>query len=273
MSLAITPAEGRLDSEPPSAGTMARAAVTADLYAALLTDWKFGPTAVGGETAEWGPPFQSVNEAIALFEGSAPDSAMARVNDRILVRLHRAAERYDEAAARLERLIASSTDDGERVDLLFELGELHQVTGNAARARRAYEQALEYDSDNWIVLNNLAYLLSDDFSEFEAARPLASRAVAIADNATTLDTLGWIYVGLGDYLLAIAELGRALRLNPSDTLTYYHLGEAYRRAGHFSVAANILRSGRDLARTADNPERVARPDASLKRVARSDRAP
>lgn len=237
---------------------IARAAVTADLYAAFPVT---GPSS---------PPF---DETIALFEGGAIDSGMARVNERILVRLYRAAALHDDAAARLEALIGSCTDKGERVDLLFELGELHQITGNGTRARQAYEQALTYDSDNWIVLNNLAYLLSDDFGEYELARSHAVRAVAIADNPTTLDTLGWIYVGLRDHALGIAELSRALRLSPGQALTYYHLGEAYRRIGQFHEATNILTNGLNFARAAHNPEQVTRLEASLERAARSDATP
>ncbi len=243
---------------------MARAAVTEDLYAAFV------PSAA--TTSE--SPAESVGEAIALFEADPPDSATAqRVNQRIVVRLYRAAERYDDAGARLEQLIGTCDDDGERVDLLSALSELHELAGNTLPAREAYERILRYDSENWIVLNNLAYLLSDKLGEYKLARPYAQRAVAVAENHASLDTLGWIYVGLGDYQPAIAELSRALRLSPGDPLTYYHLGEAYRRSGQFQVAANVLRSGRDLVGGTDDTGQIARFTAALERVKQFDRAP
>jgi tetratricopeptide (TPR) repeat protein len=219
------------------------------------------------------PSFESVNEAIALFEDRPPDGAAARVNDRILARLYRMAVRYEEAANRLERLVATCTNDHERVDLLFELAELYHTAGDAQAARRTYEEGLKYDPDNWIALNNLAYLLSDELAEYELARPYAQRAVAYSDNPATLDTLGWIYVGLGQYSLAVAELSRAIRLAPDDPLTYLHLGEAYRRNGQFTAAANILTSGRELAEATGSVDLTARFDASQDRVARADRSP
>jgi tetratricopeptide (TPR) repeat protein len=170
----------------------------------------------------------------------------------------------------LERLIDTCTEDAERAALLHELGETRQIAGDAPRARRAYEEALKYDPDNWITLNNLAYLLSDQLGENKLARPYAERAVAIADTQDTLDTLGWIYVGLGEFPAAIAELSRAVRLDPGSALSYYHLGEAYRRNGQFAEAGEVLKSGGDLARTAEDSQLAARIEASLERVERSD---
>ena len=109
--------------------------------------------------------------------------------------------------------------------------------------------------------------------EYELARRYAERAVASADSSDTLDTLGWIYVGLGQYPLAIAELSAAIRLDPSAALPFYHLGEAYRRNEQFAEAADILNSGRDLAEAGGDTGLVARFDASLQRVGRSDTAP
>src|SRR3990172_12364871 len=100
-----------------------------------------------------------------------------------------------------------------------------------------------------VTLNNFAYVLSDNKGENERALPHAQRAAAIADNAFTLDTLGWIYVGLRQYPLAIAELSRAIRLDPDYAWAYYHLGEAHRRAGQFSEAADALSTARDVAAT------------------------
>ncbi len=170
-------------------------------------------------------------------------------------------------------MVAVCTDDRERAELLTELGGIYQAAGDPAGARQAYEKALEYDGDNWITLNNLADLLSDQFGENKLALPYAERAVAAADNVHTLDTLGWIYVGLGEYPEAVAKLSRAVQLDPEAALSYYHLGEAYRRNGQLNEAADTLKSGRELARMANDAALVALFDASLKRVERSDGNP
>jgi tetratricopeptide (TPR) repeat protein len=241
-----------------SDGPEAIADVNASLHAA------FPPTE---------PNFESVNEAVALFESQTPGAATRRVNNRILAHLYRAAQRYDDAAAGLQQLVATCTDERERVNLLFDLAELYMTAGDAQRARRKYEDGLQYDSDNWIALNNLAYLLSDALGEYKLARPYAERAVALSDNAAALDTLGWIYVGLEEYSLAIAELSRAIRLAPGDPLAYYHLGEAYRRNGQFTAAASILTAGQELVAGGGDAELEGRLAVAQERVARSDRSP
>jgi tetratricopeptide (TPR) repeat protein len=214
-----------------------------------------------------------VEEGIGLFQADSPDGDLGRANRLILSRLHWLAGQYDEAEAALRPLIDTCTDDRQCADLLQDLGDLRQVAGRFVPAREAYEQSLEYNKTNWVALNNLAYVLSDKLGEYGLARPYAQRAVALVDRAATLDTLGWIYVGLGDYEPAIAELNRAIRLEPDDALTYYHLGEAYRRDGRFDKAQTILVAGQDLARASGRDAVQADIEASLERVRQSDRAP
>jgi tetratricopeptide (TPR) repeat protein len=88
-----------------------------------------------------------------------------------------------------------------------------------------------------------------------------------------LDTLGWIYVGLKEYSLAIAELGRAVRLRPDQALTYYHLGEAYRRNQQFDQAAEMLETGRRMAVNTDDKKLLADIDTSMQKNLRRESTP
>lgn len=221
----------------------------------------------------FGESEETARETVALFEGEPGNTATGRANDRILVRLYRLAGRAEDATETLDKLVQTAAVKQERADLLVEQGELKQVDGRHEEARHAYEEALKYDQDNWIALNNLAYLLANDLAKPRVALPYAQRAVAIADTPETLDTLGWIYVGLGQYSRAIAELGRAVRLNPDFTLSYYHLGEAYRRNQQFVEAKGMLAAGRGTADATDDADLVALMDAAHAKASRSDSAP
>jgi Flp pilus assembly protein TadD len=185
------------------------------------------------------------------------------------VRLLRSVQRNGEAADRLLALVETCPDDQTRAGLLFELGELYQSTGDFPAARGAYERGLALEPNNWMALNNLAYLLSDELGEYQSARSLAERAVALEANAVTLDTLGWINVGLENYSSAVADLSRAISLSISDPLAYYHLGEAYRRNGQFVAADEVLQRGLSLAR--DDSDIATRIQESRDRAARSER--
>lgn len=220
------------------------------------------------------PTTEAVTSAITVFLDNSPETGAAkRANSRLLAQLYKMAGEFDQAERALNGLIETCTNPQERGHLLHELGDTFQLSSKPQRARGAYEEALEFLPDNWVTLNNIAYLLSDQLGEYRLAHRYAERAVMIVDNPDTLDTLGWIYVGLEEYPLAIAELSRAIRLEPTATLSFYHLGEAHRRNGEFGEAANILRSGRELALTADNRDLLARFDTALERVERSDSSP
>ncbi len=206
------------------------------------------------------------DEGLALFDKTPVAPPLARANERILVRLLGLAKQTDAAVARIDRLIDSATSDRERAALLHEKGDIQQVGGQMEPALASYEEALKYDAENWVTLNNVAYILSDKRGANQLALPYARRAASKADNPYTLDTLGWIYVGLGDFALATAELNRAIRLNPEYSLSYYHLGESYRRNGQFDEATAILESGRRIAESGGDAGLLALIDASMEQA-------
>jgi len=205
------------------------------------------------------------DQAVALFEKTPASPPIADANDRILIRLYRLSKKPDAAVALLDKAIDRAQTDCRRASLFHEKGDTHQEAGQMDRAIEAYEEALKYDAENWVTLNNVAYVLSDKRGDNKLALPYAKKAAAKAENPYTLDTLGWIYVGLGDYVSAAAELSRAIRLNPDYALPYYHLGESYRRGGRFDDAADILAGGRRMAESAGDADLLALIDASLEK--------
>ncbi|UCE59617.1 MAG: tetratricopeptide repeat protein [Phycisphaerales bacterium] len=229
--------------------------------------------AIRAVTAELRSAPLAASEVMRWFTENPPSSGLARANDRILARLYRMLDRTDEAIATLEGLLKSAPTDWERADLLAEQAELYQLMDKPELARSSYEEALKYQSEDWVVLNNLAYVLSDSLGKCAVALPYAQRSVAIADNPATLDTLGWIYVCLEEYSSAVAELSRAIRLNPDMLLAYYHLGEAHRRDGRFLDAKLVLDEGLLAARKVEDEDTAALIGVSLEKIARRDSEP
>ena len=214
---------------------------------------------------------------VQLFETPVSDPRFTPANDRILTPLLYAVGRKDEAATRAAGLVRAATTDAERGDLLIEQGVMYQAGGDFEQARTAYEQALQYRPNDWIPLNNLAYMLADNLQRQELALPYAERAVAADDDprvlGDTLDTLGWIYVGLGRYREAIAELSKAVRLQPENPMTHYHLGEAYRLAEQFLEAKDVLEHALSVSRVAGGEQLVAQIQASLEKAVARDSSP
>lgn len=203
------------------------------------------------------------NTGIEHFTKAPCPPALTRANERILARLLAVAKRYSEATAKLDGLKEGAATDEERSSLLYEKGEILQLADDVPGSLAAYEQSLKYTPNNWLTLNNVAYILSDLRGEHEAALVHAKAAVAQSDNPYTLDTLGWIYAHLGRYDAAVAELNRAVRLNPEYAHALYHLGETYRRAGRFDEAVSVLDIGQQTAKAQNQSDLAAQMETSL----------
>jgi len=102
--------------------------------------------------------------------------------------------------------------------------------GNWAGAVEAYDRILKVtDGRNPLVLNNMAYAQLM-LGNHAAARGYADRAMKEApDNASVLDTAGWVRFKSGkDIEEARRLLGRAAQLAPGNPAIRVHLAEAER---------------------------------------------
>ena len=100
-----------------------------------------------------------------------------------------------------------------------EAAEVWLVAGNIAisanqpsEAISSWEQSLSLDPNQPLTKNNIAYVLSDKLGEHERALPLAKAAAAASPlNPQILDTLGTVYLALGDAEAAVPVLAESVR--------------------------------------------------------------
>jgi tetratricopeptide (TPR) repeat protein len=211
-------------------------------------------------------------KALELFGGEPlPDPAAQQANDRIFIGALLGTGLVEDAPERIQRLLQLATDDEERGSLYSLEGMIFEGAGERDKARVSYEQAVKYNEKDAIALNNLAYLLSDKLEKPDLALPYAKRAALLMEDAHVLDTLGWIYVQLGECKDGIAELSRAVQSDPDLCIGRFHLGEAYRQCGQFENARNVLRGALDCARGAGDTQLTERINQALERTAASDR--
>lgn len=203
------------------------------------------------------------DSGISQFEQAPCTPELTRANQRILARLLAVAKQYPQACAKLDALKDTAADDRERSSLLYEKGEILQLASDVPGALAAYTESLKFAPDNWLTLNNMAYLLSELNGQHETALVHARSAVTYADNPYTLDTLGWIYTNLNRFDEAIAELNRAVRLDPEYVHALYHLGETYRRAGRFDEATAVLNVALQTAKAQNQSELVGMIETSI----------
>ena len=81
----------------------------------------------------------------------------------------------------------------------------------------AYEEILELDPYNSLVLNNYAYHLATHGGDLRLAEQMSQRAIRMeSENPTFLDTYGWILYLQGQKSLAEFYIRRAISLIKND---------------------------------------------------------
>lgn len=103
---------------------------------------------------------------------------------------------WDSLIAESEKLadLARAQGNDEKLALAYYyIGDVNYQLGNEKKAFKAYERALKAKPDYPVVLNNYAYYLSLKKKSLRKALAMSQKAVELEpDNATYLDTCGWI---------------------------------------------------------------------------------
>jgi tetratricopeptide (TPR) repeat protein len=185
--------------------------------------------------AKWYMTAGNVTEARSAFEIANKMDPKFVAADIALAELDRRENHFDAARQRLMRVL---TVDARNVHALLLLADVEGQAGNRSAAVAKYRSVLELDSSNLFALNNLAYLLA--FNDPDEGLMFAQQAVKLApDNATVLDTLGWVYYRRGMYSAATTSLKAALAKQPSAS-TQYHLAMSYLKAGNQQMGQKAL---------------------------------
>lgn len=122
------------------------------------------------------------------------------------------------------------------------LGFLKERSGDKGAALNFYKSALQYDEKNVSALNNLAYLLVDNFGEEKEALNYAMNAYRLQPNdPRVMDTLGYILVKNNRAKDALNLLAKANELLPEIPAVALHLAMAKIQLGDKSAAKDLLK--------------------------------
>lgn len=110
--------------------------------------------------------------------------------------------------------------------ILTSLGDALARTEKWDRAFEAYDQVLKMNPDDDLVLNNYAYFLSLQKQELDKAEEMALKANRLApNNASYLDTLGWVYYQKGDYDQALQYIRKSIETGEASAEVMEHYGD------------------------------------------------
>ena len=123
------------------------------------------------------------------------------------------------------------------------LGLLYDAQHDFVNARKYYERALAIDPNNPLLLNNLAYMLTETGGDLDQALNYARMAQAKLPNFIEVeDTIGWIYLKKNMPSIAAPEFWKAVQKAPQNPEYHYHYAMALNQQGLRADAMNELRT-------------------------------
>ncbi len=146
-----------------------------------------------------------------------------------------------------------SADKKLKAQFLSSLGDVYHALGKHAKSDEYFELSLEEEPNNYYVLNNYAYYLSERNEKLDIAKKMSEKSNLLnPEEASFQDTYGWILYQLGDYENALNWLKKSeLNGGKESAVINEHLGDVYKKLGKLEMAkkywniANEIGGGSD----------------------------
>ncbi len=173
--------------------------------------------------------------------------------------------RQKEADAAIERYLEMLKENPKQVGPHVVVGMLFHAQGKIPQAREHYEAAVKLSPHAGIAANNLADILAGEGKDLDRALELAVMAYRERpDDASVLDTMGWLQHRKKNHPQAASLLATAHRLRPRDPVIAYHYGMALAATkGRKADAKKVLQNLLDHAPNFPDAERVRQTLAKL----------
>ncbi|MEG8947610.1 tetratricopeptide repeat protein [Rosettibacter firmus] len=140
--------------------------------------------------------------------------------------------------------------DPKNIDAIGMAALIYDSQKNFEKSDSLYNQALIIDSTNSLILNNYAYSLAERGIRLDDALKMSQKAVQKEpENASYLDTIGWVYYQLGDYMTAKKYIEESLKHDSKSATVTDHLGDIYYKLGDKENAKKYWQKALELEPT------------------------
>ena len=144
-----------------------------------------------------------------------------------IANFYKNSKNYKKAIEYYTKIIASLSEDSEiKSDLLYRRGGSYERLGNYKKADEDLLLSLKIKPDEAYVLNYLAYSwLERDYQVDEAIEMLEKAYALRNDDPYIIDSIGWAFYLIDDYVEAEKYIKRAVELMPEDPTVNDHYGD------------------------------------------------
>ena len=144
-----------------------------------------------------------------------------------IANFYKNSKKYEEAIEYYTKIINSLDDNSEiKSDLLYRRGGSYERIGKYIKADKDLLYALKINPEDAYILNYLAYSwLERDYKINEAIEMLEKAYAFKSNDPYIIDSIGWGYYLVNDYLQAEKFLKRAVELMPEDPIVNDHYGD------------------------------------------------
>jgi tetratricopeptide (TPR) repeat protein len=132
------------------------------------------------------------------------------------------------------------------------LGDVYSFLEEYEKSDKAYDDALKINPDDAYVLNNYAYYLSMRKEKLDKAEKLSKRSNdLVRENASYIDTYGWILFQQAKYAESEEWLVRAVKLAPKRPLILEHYGDVMFKLGKPEEALQYWKKSNEAGGNSD----------------------
>ena len=180
-------------------------------------------------------------EAVEVF----PNQAMAYYFNGYA---HLRKKNYSPAASSLEKAKKLSASNLQLIaEMNSMLGDAYQALKEYDKSAKSYDEALEANPLNDIVLNNYSYYLSLRKTDLEKAEKMSALLVKNhPDNAAYLDTHAWVLYNREKYREAKKTIEHAIATGNASAIHFEHYGDILFKLGDIEEAVTQWRKAKSL---------------------------
>ncbi|MTI19685.1 hypothetical protein E1176_01495, partial [Fulvivirga sp. RKSG066] len=155
---------------------------------------------------------------------------------------------YEEASMMLEQGKRLSTSNLGLVSAFNSmLGDAYNGSKEYDKSDRAFEAALDYDPENYAVLNNFSYYLALRKDKLDKAEKMSAKTVKDnPENATFIDTYAWVLFMREKYKEAKKVMEKAFETGNVSAVHYEHYGDILYKLGDVDGAVEQWQKAKGL---------------------------